>query len=136
MGVEIHRLAGRLMRQFRKRHPNADPYVFRDEVERVFHQALTRRIAKKRRGILEVTKAVGMWRRQLAEIRRGQRKAVTWRPIALACIPGFSLMSDSERKRSLRRLSNSVYNRIRRAAKRARGKAGERPKALVGSKTE
>ncbi len=37
MGVEIHRLAGKLMRQFRKRHPNADPYAFRDEVERMFH---------------------------------------------------------------------------------------------------
>jgi len=87
MGVEIHRLAGKLMRQFRKRHPNADPYAFRDEVERMFHRALTLRIKGKRKGSLEVTKAVGMWRRQLAQIRRGERKAVSWVYIASKCYP-------------------------------------------------
>jgi hypothetical protein len=136
MKVEIHRLAARLMRQWRKLHTNADPYAFRDQLERVFHQALTRRIKGKRKGSPHITKAVGMWRRQLAQIRRGQRKAVNWLTIAKVCVPGFGSMSESERRREQEKLKNAVHNRNLRAANKDRRKAAERSKALAGPKTE
>jgi len=128
-------LAGKLMRQFRKRHPNADPYAFRDEVERMFHRALTLRIKGKRKGSLEVTIAVGMWRRQLAQIRRGERKAVSWVYIASKCYPDFRSLPEPERQRLLDRLENAVHNRNHRAAKRAREKTNKRLMALAGPET-
>lgn len=135
MGKEIRDLAGKLMRQFMKAHPGGDQYRFRDGVEAIFHQALTRRIRGKPRGDSMITRAERMWRRQLAESRRGKRHRVNWYPIALACISGFSLMSDPERKKSLRRLRDSVYNRNCRAMKRARRAGMERQEAHDAVKT-
>jgi len=135
MEVEIHRLAGKLMRQFRKLHPGADQHSFRDEVERVFHKALTRRIRKEPRRTSMVTKAERMWRRQLAERRRGTRARVCWRPIGLACIPGFKSLSESERPRQLRRLRNAVFNRNARARKRARAASRRQMVAHDGPET-
>lgn len=135
MGKEIGGLAERVMRQFRKAHPEGDQYEFRDRAARIFSEALTRRIRGKRRGDSMITRAERMWRRQLAEKRRGKRSRVNWYPIALACISGFSLMSDPERKKSLRRLRDSVYNRNCRAMKRARRAGMERQEAHDTPKT-
>jgi hypothetical protein len=77
-----------------------------------------RRVGAKRS--TNVTKAYGMWRDRLRASKFTPGLKVNWYPIAFACIPGYRDMDGTQRRRRLRNLQNSVYNRAYREKAKVR----------------
>jgi len=70
-----------------------------------------------------ITKAVAMYREQQQQVRRGERKAVNWDPIALECSPGFkNIKSQWRRTATLNTLRNAVYGRLKGMRRKKRPK--------------
>ena len=122
----IRQVASTLKRDYSQYRAQA-PFQFRDTVINQLRRVLT---PKKRRNgprrTAYIDKAYRMWRDQMREIRRRQRRRITWQPIAVKCIEQFSLMSLADRRTRLRRLRNSVYNRSSRAWRRLKRRANAR----------
>lgn len=113
----VRKMAAALKRQFAEEQ-RRNPELFRREAARLLRKGLRPdgcHAGRKRCAYID--KAYGLWRRQQAEIARGRRRRVRWLPIAFECIEGFAQLPPEGRKRRLRRLQNSIYNRARRSGK-------------------
>ena len=133
--AEIRGLATILKRKF-PLDRRQNPLGLRDEAVRLLRRALTRReLRPGGRATESISRAERMWRNQRSEARRGLRKKVNWFTIAKACIPGVCERTEPEQQGLVKRLRNAVFNRNRRAARRAAEKVRKRSLALAGPKT-
>lgn len=120
----VRRQAREMRKVFRVQY-RANPQRFREAGVRALYRALAPRGKRGAQRDRRIDLANSLWREQQRKMARGEVRAVSWRKIALVCIPDWARMPPEGRRRSLRRLRNAVHNRAHRAARKA-GRRRER----------